>query len=315
MPKADLLITAPLPPLLSVPLARDYRCVDYVMAADKPALLAAEGPGIRGLVQGGGTSQPTELLDALPNLEIISVFGVGYDGVPVDYCRKRGIKVTNTPDVLTDDVADTAVALLLMCARGFVGANRLLHKGDWSKGSGTLTTRVAGKRAGILGLGRIGKAIARRLSAFEMQIAYTGRTKQDVDYTFVPDLAALAAQSDFLVIAAPGGAATRNIVDADVLKALGSNGTLINIARGTLVDEPALVAALKSGTIRAAGLDVFANEPNVPQDLLAMDNVVLLPHVGSATGETRQAMGDLCRANLDSWFAGEGVQTLIPELR
>src|SRR5665213_3148154 len=204
MPKADILITAQQPPLLSVPLQRDYRCVDYVKSVDKPALLAAEGASIRGLVQGGGTVQATELLDALPKLEIISVFGVGYDGVPVDYCKKRGIKVTNTPDVLTEDVADTAVALLLMCARGFVIANRLLHKGDWSSGSGTLTTKVAGKRAGIVGLGRIGKAIARRLAALEMQIAYTGRARQDVPYTFVPDLSALAAQSDFLVIAAPG---------------------------------------------------------------------------------------------------------------
>ncbi|MEO8849176.1 MAG: 2-hydroxyacid dehydrogenase [Casimicrobiaceae bacterium] len=315
MSNADILITAVLPPLLSVPLARDYRCIDYVKSTDKSALLAAEGANIRGLVQGGGTVQSTELLDALPKLEIISVFGVGYDGVPIDYCRKRGIQVTNTPDVLTEDVADTAVALLLMCARGFLTANRLLLKGDWNSGSGTLTTKVAGKRAGILGLGRIGKAIASRLTALEMHIAYSGRNKQDVAYEFVPDLAALAALSDFLIIAAPGGPATRNIVDADVLKALGSNGTLINIARGTLIDEAALVAALKAGTIRTAGLDVFANEPNVPAELLAMDNVVLLPHVGSATSETRQAMGDLCRANLDSWFAGEGVKTLVPELR
>jgi hydroxypyruvate reductase len=315
MPTADILITASLPPLLSIPLQRDYRCVDYMKAVDKPALLAAEGAKIRGLVQGGGTITATTLLDALPKLEIISVFGVGYDGVPIDYCRKRGIKVTHTPDVLTEDVADTAVALLLMSARGFVNANRALLKGDWSTGSSTLTTKVAGKRAGIFGLGRIGKAIAERLTAFGMRITYTGRSKQDVPYAFVPDLAALAAQSDFLIIAAPGGAATRNLVDADVLNALGSNGTLINIARGSLVDEPALVAALKAGTIRGAGLDVFANEPNVPQELLAMDNVVLLPHVASATNETRQAMGDLCRVNLDSWFAGEGVKTPIPELR
>jgi len=315
MPTADILITAALPPLLSIPLQRDYRCIDYMKAADKPALLATEGAKIRGLVQGGHSTTATTLLDALPNLEIISVFGVGYDGVPIDYCRKRGIKVTHTPDVLTEDVADTAVALLLMSARGFVNANRALLKGDWSTGASTLTTKVAGKRAGIFGLGRIGKAIAERLTAFGMQIAYTGRSKQDVPYTFVPDLAALAAQSDFLIIAAPGGSATRNLVNADILNALGSNGTLINIARGSLVDEPALIAALKAGTIRGAGLDVFANEPNVPQELLAMDNVVLLPHVASATNETRQAMGDLCRANLDSWFAGEGVKTPIPELR
>jgi hydroxypyruvate reductase len=315
MPTADLLITASLPPLLSVPLLRDYRCVDYVQAADKAALLATEGPNIRGLVQGGGTVTPQSLLEALPKLEIISVFGVGYDGVPVDYCRKRGLMVTNTPDVLTEDVADTAVGLLLMCARGFVNANRLLHKGDWATGSSTLTTKVAGKRAGILGLGRIGRAIADRLTALQMQVAYTGRNRQDVPFEYVADLAALAAQSDFLIVACPGGPATRDMVDATILTALGSKGTLINIARGSIVDETALISALQAGTLRAAGLDVFANEPNVPPELLAMNNVVLLPHVGSATSETRQAMGDLCRANLDSWFAGNGVKTLIPELR
>ena len=313
----DILVTASLPPFLDQPLRADYRCHDYAKAADKPALLASVGAKIRGLVQAGGTVTSTELLDALPALEIISVFGVGYDGVPVDYCKKRGLKVTNTPDVLTDDVADTAVALVLMTARGFVRANRLLRAGDWSSGASALTTRLAGKRAGILGLGRIGKAIAHRLSAFGLAIAYTGRSKQDVDpaWTFVSDPAKLAGQSDFLIVACPGGPATKNLVDARVLEALGSNGTLINIARGSIVDEPALIAALKAGTIRTVGLDVFANEPIVPPELLAMDNVVLLPHVGSATAETRLAMGDLCRANLDSWFAGDGVKTLIPELR
>ncbi len=315
MPKADILITAPLPPFVYEPLLRDYRCVDYVKSADKPALLAAEGAKIRGLVQGGGTVTPTTLLDALPALEIISVFGVGYDGVPVDYCRKRGLKVTHTPDVLTDDVADTAVALVLMTARGFVRANRLLRAGDWSTGASALTTKLAGRRVGILGLGRIGKAIATRLAAFGMSIAYTGRNPQDVPWEYVADLAALAAQADFLIVACPGGPATKNLVDARILEALGSNGTLVNIARGSIVDEPALIAALKAGTLRTAGLDVYANEPVVPPELLAMDNVVLLPHVGSATTETRLAMGDLCRANLDSWFDGNGVKTLIPELR
>ncbi len=315
MTQPSILLTAPLPPFVLDPLQRDYRCVDYVKAADKDALLAADGASIRGLVQGGGTVTPAKLLDALPNLEIISVFGVGYDGVPVDYCRKRGIKVTNTPDVLNDDVADTAVALLLMSARGFVSANRQLRAGDWASGANTLTTKVAGKRAGILGLGRIGKAIASRLEAFDMHIAYTGRNKQDVPYTYYPNLATLAANSDYLVVACPGGPATQNIVDASVLQALGSKGTLINIARGSIVDEPALVAALKAGTIRSAALDVYAHEPVVPPELLAMDNIVLLPHVGSATAETRLAMGDLCRGNLESWFAGNGPKTLIPELR
>ncbi len=310
----DLLVTAPLPPLLYDPLLRGYTCHDYLKAADKPALLATAGETVRGLVQGGGTVTPSSLLEALPKLEIISVFGVGYDGVPIDYCRKRGIKVTNTPDVLTEDVADVAVALVLMTGRGFVTANRLLVSGEWGRGS-ALTTKLSGKRAGILGLGRIGKAIAARLSAMQMHIAYTGRAKQDVPYQFVPTLPGLAAESDFLIVACPGGPATSNLVNAEVLAALGAKGTLVNIARGSIVDEPALVAALKSGTIKAAGLDVFANEPNVPPDLVAMDNVVLLPHVGSATRETRQAMGDLCRANLDSWFVGKGTLTLIPELR
>jgi hydroxypyruvate reductase len=311
----DIIITAPLPPFLYDPLKATYTCHDYVQAADPPGLLAACGRRIRGLVQGGGTLTPTTLLDALPALEIISVFGVGYDGVPVDYCRQRGVKVTNTPDVLTDDVADVAVALILMTGRGFVRANRFVHAGDWLKRGPELTTKLGGRTVGILGLGRIGKAIAVRVTAMGMKVAYTGRQPQDVPYTYCADLPALAAASDFLVVACPGGPATRNLVDAGVLAALGKKGTLVNIARGSIVDEPALVRALKDGTIKAAGLDVFADEPNVPADLLAMDNVVLLPHVGSATRETRQAMGDLCKANLDAWFAGKPLPTLIPELR
>jgi lactate dehydrogenase-like 2-hydroxyacid dehydrogenase len=311
----DIIVTAPLPPFLYDPLQADYRCHDYFAASDKPGLLAAQAPRIRGLVQGGGTVTPESLLEALPALEIISVFGVGYDGVPVDYCRRRNLKVTNTPDVLTDDVADVAVALILMTGRGFVRANRFVHAGQWLKRGPELTTKLAARTVGILGLGRIGKAIAQRVSAMGMQVAYTGRKPQDVPYRYVPDLRALAAAADFLVVACPGGPATKNLVDAEVLAALGTKGTLVNIARGSIVDEPALVAALANGTIKAAGLDVFADEPNIPQSLYAMDNVVLLPHVGSATRETRQAMGDLCKANLDAWFAGKPLPTLIPELR
>ena len=310
----DIIVTAPLPPFLYDPLKADYRCHDYVQATDKAALLASTGATIRGLVQGGGTVTPTSLLDALPALEIISVFGVGYDGVPIDYCRKRGLRVTNTPDVLTDDVADVAVALVMMTGRGFVSLNRFVHAGDWLKRGPELTTKLAGKTVGILGLGRIGKAIAQRLSAMGMKIAYTGRKPQDVPYRFISELNALAAASDFMVVACPGGAATKNIVNADVLMALGRKGTIVNIARGSIIDEPALVAALEKGTIKGAGLDVFANEPHIPQPLLAMDNVVLLPHVGSATRETRQAMGDLCKANLDAWFAGKPLPAPIPEL-
>jgi hydroxypyruvate reductase len=310
----DILVTAALPPFLYDPLRTDYRCLDYVGSNDKGALLAAEGARIRGLVQSGGTVTPPKLLDQLPKLEIISVFGVGYDGVPVAYCKERGLKVTNTPDVLTDDVADVALALILMTGRGFVRLNRFVHAGEWEKRGPELTTKLAGRKVGILGLGRIGKAIAARVAAMGMKVAYTGRKPQDVPYEFVRDLKSLAAAVDFLVVACPGGEATRNIVSAEVLAALGKKGTLINIARGSIVDEPALVAALKAGLIKAAGLDVFVDEPHIPPEMMSMENVVLLPHVGSATRETRQAMGDLCKANLDAYFAGKGVLTLIPEL-
>ena len=311
----DILVTAALPPFLAQPLAADYRCHDYAAAGDRDALLAGVSARIRGLVQGGGTVTPTTLLDALPNLEIISVFGVGYDGVPTGYCRERGIKVTNTPDVLTDDVADVAVALILMTGRGFVRADRFVRDGEWTRRSPPLTTKLSGRSVGILGLGRIGKAIAKRVEAMGMNVAYTGRKPQDVGYRYLPDLESLASEVDFLVVACPGGPATRHLVDARVLAALGSKGTLVNIARGSIVDEDALVRALGDGTIKGAGLDVFENEPNVPEALFAMDNVVLLPHVGSATRETRQAMADLCKANVDHWFAEGKVLTLVPELR
>jgi lactate dehydrogenase-like 2-hydroxyacid dehydrogenase len=311
----EILVTTPLPPFLYDPLKAIYRCHDLHLARDKPGLLASVGAAVRGLVQSGRSVTSTELLAALPKLEIVSVFGVGYDGVPVDYCRQHGIMVTNTPDVLTDDVADVATALVLMTARGFGAAERFLRSGQWLKKDPPLTTRLGGKRVGILGLGRIGKAIAHRLEAMGMDIAYTGRTPQPgVKWRYVPTLIALAADVDFLVVACPGGASTRHLVDAGVLAALGSEGTIINIARGSIIDEPALVDALQRGVIRGAGLDVFADEPNVPPALPGMDNVVLLPHVGSATRETRQAMADLCRANLDAWFAGKSPLTPIPEL-
>jgi hydroxypyruvate reductase len=310
----DIIITAPLPPSLYDPLKASYRCHDYIGTSDKAAMLASDGPTIVGLVQGGGTVTPTTLLDALPKLEIISVFGVGYDGVPTAYCKARDIKVTNTPDVLTDDVADVALGLILMTGREFVRSNRFVHAGEWEKRSPVLATKLGGKTVGILGLGRIGKGIAERVAAMGMKVAYTGRRPQSVPYRFLADLRSLAAAADFLVVACPGGEATRNVVNAEVLAALGKDGTLINIARGSIVDQPALIAALQNGTIKGAGLDVFADEPRIPSALMAMDNVVLLPHVGSATRETRQAMGDLCKANLDAWFGEKRVLTLIPEL-
>src|SRR4051794_4202201 len=293
----EILVTAALPSFLYDALRSDYRCSDYVKADDRRALLDAKGAAIRGIVQGGGTHTPTDLLDALPNLEIISVFGVGYDGVPVQYCKGRGIRVTNTPDVLTDDVADIALALILMTGRGLVRANRFVHARSWLAKSAELTMKLGGRHVGIVGLRRLRKAIAQRVAAMGMRVSYTGRNPQDVSYAFEPSLGALAAAVDFLVIACPGGPPTHKLINAKILAALGSKGTLINIARGSIVDEPALVDALERGVIRSAGLDVFADEPRIPDALLALDNVVLLPHVGSATTETRRAMGELCKAN------------------
>ena len=310
----DILVTAPLPDFLKQPLTSMYTCHDYHGAADKPGLLQAVGSKIVGLVQGGGSAAPTELLDQLPNLEIISVFGVGYDGVPVEYCRKRGIKVGHTPDVLTDDVADVALALTVMLARNFHLANRFVHAGEWPKKSLPLATTVTGKKLGILGLGRIGKAIAARLAACGMDVGYHGRAAQAVPYTYYPTLIDMAKAVDFLVVACPGGPATKNMVSAEVLAALGAKGTIINIARGSIIDEPAMIKALQAGTLGGAGLDVFANEPNVPAEMMTMDNVVLFPHVGSATRETRKGMGDLVLANLAAHFAGKPLVKLIPEL-
>ena len=311
----DILITAPLPDFLKQPLTTTYTCHDYHGAADKAALLKAVGAQIIGLVQGGGSLAPTELLDQLPNLQIISVFGVGYDGVPVDYCRQRGIKVGHTPDVLTDDVADVALALTLMLSRQFHLANRYAQAGDWPRKPLALSTSVTGKTVGILGLGRIGKAIAQRLDACGMKVGYHGRTAQEAVYTYYPTLVGMAKAVDFLIVACPGGPATKNMVNAEVLAALGAKGKIVNIARGSIIDEPAMVKALQAGTLGGAGLDVFADEPHVPAELLAMDNVVLLPHVGSFTKETRKAMGDLVLANLAAHFAGKPLVKLIPELQ
>jgi lactate dehydrogenase-like 2-hydroxyacid dehydrogenase len=311
MDKAPVLLLAPLPDFLLQPLLAAYECHDYFHAKDKDALLAEVGAQIRGIVMAGGSVSPVALLERLPNLQIISVFGVGYDGVPVDWCRAHGVRVTNTPDVLTEDVADTASALVLMTSRSLIMANRFLHAGSWLKGPFPLAHAVRGKLAGIVGLGRIGKAIAKRLEAHGMRIAYHGRTRQDVTWDYFESLLELAKAADFLIVACPGGAATRHLVNADVLAALGAKGTLINIARGSVVDEAALIAALQSGVIRGAGLDVFENEPQVPQALMDCENAVLLPHLGSGTHETRRAMAALVVDNLAAHFGGKALLTPV----
>jgi lactate dehydrogenase-like 2-hydroxyacid dehydrogenase len=280
-------------------------------AADRNAFLATHGECIRGVATGVGID--AALMSRLPNLEIVANFGVGYDRVDVAAARARGVVVTNTPDVLTEEVADLTFGLLISTVRRTPQGERYLRDGRWRTGPFPLSPSLRGRRVGIVGLGRIGKAIARRLEAALIEVAYHGRHRQaDVALAYYPTVLGLAEAVDTLILAAPGGPQTDRMIDATVLKALGANGVLINIGRGSLVDEAALAQALAGGVILAAGLDVFEHEPNVPDALLACDNAVLLPHLGSASVQTRDAMGQLVLDNLVSWFSGDGPLTAVP---
>lgn len=285
-------------------------------AADSGALLREVGPRVRGVIAGfgGHGAFGGEQLAHLPNLEIVASHGVGYDHIDAKFLGGRKVVVTNTPDVLTDEVADLAIGLLLATIRELPQADRYLRAGSWLKGAYPLTTSLRTRRIGIVGLGRIGKAVAHRLEAFGAPIAYHGRSRQaDVAYRYYPSLVDMAQDVDTLVSVAPGGASTHHIVNAAVLKALGPEGIVVNVGRGSVVDEQALIAALKSKTIMSAGLDVFEDEPRVPPELIAMDHIVLLPHVGSASHHTRQGMGQMVVDNLTSWFAGKGPISPVPE--
>ncbi len=310
----DILMLKPMQPAVMDALGARFTLHQAGSAPDLAALRAGIGPRIRGIAAAAQSPIDGPLMDALPNLEIVASLGVGYDTVDAEGARARGIVVTHTPDVLTDEVADIALGLLLATVRELPAAERHLRAGLWPKGSYPLTATLRGRTVGILGLGRIGRAIARRLEGFGVGIAYHNRTRvPDVPYAYHPSLLELARAVDTLIIAAPGGPGTAGIVDGAVLAALGAEGIVVNIARGSLIDEPALTAALQNGTILGAGLDVFINEPHVPEALLALDRVVLLPHVGSASVHTRAAMGGLVVDNLLSWFAGEGPLTPVPE--
>ncbi len=279
-----------------------------------PAAFARVAPQVRAIAASGESRVSAELIAQLPALQIISVMGVGYDGIDVAAAKARGIVVTHTPNVLNDDVADLAIGLMLSAARQLPAADRHVRGGEWSSGAMPLARKMSGARLGLVGMGRIGQAIAHRAAAFGMPIAYTSRSeKPGLKYRYFPNAAALAADSDFLVVITPGGAGTRKLIDAEVLAALGPAGILVNVARGSVVDEAALIDALERGVIAGAGLDVFENEPNVPERLRAMPHVVLAPHIGSATGQTRQAMADLAFANLQAHFAGAPLPSPVPE--
>jgi lactate dehydrogenase-like 2-hydroxyacid dehydrogenase len=312
MSKPEILSVAKLWPPYLQELQQTYVVHDRTHELD-PTAFAQIAPRIRAIA-GGGESQVTRaLMSQLPALEMISVFGVGYDRYDVAAARERSIPVTNTPDVLTDDVADMGIALMLALSRSIPQADQYVRDGKWMGGPMPLARKVSGARLGIVGLGRIGSAIARRAAGFDMSIAYTSRNKVvDSPYTYYPTPAALAAEVDFLMVITPGGAGTKGLINAEVLTALGAKGYLINVARGSVVDESALITALQNNVIAGAALDVFENEPHVPAALCAMSNVVLAPHVASATWQTRRAMADLAFGNLQAHFAGKPLLTPVP---
>jgi hydroxypyruvate reductase len=319
MPQPVVFSAAALSPIFVAKLKEAFDFHDRPHLNDEAAF-ARLAPQVSVVAASGDSKVTAEYMARLPALKLISVMGVGYDGVDVAAAKARGIVVTHTPDVLNDDVADLALALMLSAARRLPQADQYVRQGQWlAKGPMALQTKVSGARVGIVGMGRIGKTIAKRCAAFDMPISYTARSaKSDLPFTFYATAKELAANVDFLVVITPGGAATKGMINAEVLAALGKGkgeGYLVNVARGTVVDQPALIEALQNKTIAGAGLDVFDGEPTVPEAFFAMDNVTLLPHVGSATHATRKAMADLALLNLANFYAGKSLVTPVPECR
>ncbi|SER36440.1 2-hydroxyacid dehydrogenase [Sphingobium sp. YR768] len=311
-PLPPIVAYGPLNPYLTQELERRFTVHAVAADADLSAL-PADVRAARALVSFGSVGASAAIMDALPKLEMIGLFSVGYDKVDVDHARAKGISVTNTPDVLTDDVADLAVGLLYATVRNIAANDRMVRAGEWARGvKPALSGRVTGSRIGILGLGRIGRAIAKRLEPVAGEILYHNRREAaDAPYRYVADPITFARQSDAIIVATSGGPEAAKLVDAAMLDALGPDGVIVNISRGRVIDEEALVAALADRRIAGAGLDVFVNEPHVPEALFAMEHVVLQPHQGSATIHSRKAMADLVLANLDAHFAGEPLLTPV----
>lgn len=314
MSKPDILMTGPYPEWDQVELDVQYTVHKLFEADDRDAFLAQHGANIRAIATRGELGASAELIGKLPNLEVISVYGVGFDAVDLAACRAHGIRVTNTPDVLTNDVADLGVAMMLVQSRGIIGAETWVKDGSWAeKGLYPLKRRVWGRKAGVLGLGRIGFEVAKRLRGFDMDIAYS-----DVDakpyaegLTYIADPVELARHSDFLFVTLAASTVTRHIVSKDVIAALGPDGMLINISRASNIDEEALLEALENKALGSAALDVFEGEPKLNPRFLQLDNVLVQPHHASGTIETRKAMGKLVRDNLAAHFAGSALLTPV----
>lgn len=310
--KPEILQICPMQPSVEAAFAAAYEVHRYFDTPDRAGLLAARGPEIQAVATDGHYGLPPEVMAALPALAMVASYGVGYDAIDIAACKARGIRVSNTPDVLNDAVAEMAVGLMHALVRRLPQADAFVREGRWLEGTFGLTGELTGAHVGILGLGRIGKEIARRLVASKMRVSYHGRHEQPYEpYVHYPDLVAMARDVDWLVAIAPGSAETRGIVSREVLEALGPQGAFVNVGRGSLVDEPAMVELLVSGRLGGAALDVFADEPRVPEALLGLGNVVLSPHQGSATEKTRAAMGRLVVRNLAAFYAGEPLLTPV----
>lgn len=313
--RPDCLLTKPLPEGARTVLDQHFTVHELWTATDANSLIAAIAPECRYAIGAGGAKVGRDIIDALPKLEIIGNYGVGYDGIDTAACAARGIVVTNTPNVLNDEVADTTIALLLAAIRRIPQADHFVREGRWPKENFPLTHTLINRMVGFVGFGRIGQTIAKRLSSFAIKgIAYHARRPNpDVPYPYYANLVDLAHDCDVLIVITPGGAGTRHLVNRQVMEALGPGGCLVNVARGTVVDEAALVECLASGKLGMAGLDVFEHEPKVPEALFKMANVALAPHVGSATNWTRNAMGMLVVDNLIAWKDGKAPLTPVPE--
>ncbi len=310
--KPDVLVLVDFHPPTTEAVAAEFNAHRLWLAPDPDAFVAGIADKVRAVLTSGISGIESGLMARLPKLEVIACIGVGVDAIDLDAARQRGIIVTNTPDLLNDCVADMGIGLTIATLRRIGAGERFVRAGRWLKGSMPLAWKVSGKTMGILGYGRIGKAIAKRAAAFDMRIVYHGRKRQPgVAHQYYASLVEMARACDVLMVSCSGGRGTFHIVNAEVLQALGPEGTLINVARGSVVDEQALIKALAEGSLGAAGLDVFEAEPKVPEVLLAMDNVVLQPHVASATYETRQVMGDLAADNLRAYFSGKPVLTPV----
>ena len=310
--KQAVLIIAPVMDYLTDKLEQTFTVHKLFQVTDHAEFFAKQGQNIKGIVTRGDIGVSNEVLALLPEVQIISIFGVGTDAVDLATTHERNIIVTTTPGVLTDDVADTALGLIIATSRRLCLADKFLRAGQWPHSTLPLSSKVTGKRLGVFGMGQIGQAIARRAAGFDMQIAYTDKAHNEtLPYQYVPDLMSLASQSDILVVAISGGKDSAGLVNKTIFAAMPNHAILINIARGSMVNQDDLILALQQQNIGGAGLDVFADEPNVPLALIEMDNVVLLPHIASATTETRIQMSDIVFSNILAHFSGEKAPTAI----